>query len=158
MNGRIQYSINAGYLKPGVYTIQFIYFKNNTLAMETEKIVFEIKNEKSPDKEKNMQTKSLDLNIIIVDEATLICDIARDKINKKIDIKLCLDSDQLRSEVYGLSASSDQISKIKNQIIKLIVLFSLFYGEAYDEIVNDEEKNKVILSFIKAVISSSILQ
>lgn len=158
MNGRIQYSINAGSLKPGIYTIQFIYFKNNTTTMETEKIVFEIKNEKSPDKEKNMQTKSLDLNIIIVDEATLICDIARDKVNKKIDIKLCLDSDQLRSEVYGLSASSDQISKTKNQIIKPIVLFSLFYGEAYDEIVNDEDKNKVILSFIKAVISSSILQ
>jgi len=65
-----------------------------------------------------------------------------------------LDSDQLRSEVYGLSASSDEISKTKNKIIKPIVLFSLFYGEFYDAIEKDDEKNRVILSFIKAFVST----
>lgn len=154
MNGRIQYSINAGVLKPGTYTIQFIYFMNSTSIMQTEKIVFEVANEKTSEKENNTPTKGLDLNIVIVDEATLICDVARDQINKKIDIKLCLDSDQLRSEVYGLSASSDEISKIKNRIIKPIVLFCLFYGDLYDNIEMDEAKNKVILSFIKAFVGS----
>jgi hypothetical protein len=122
--------------------------------MKTEKVSFEVTNEKTVEKENNTPTKGLDLNIVIVDEATLICDVARDQINKKIDIKLCLDSDQLRSEVYGISSSSDQISKIKNQIIKPIVLFSLFYGDLYDEIESDEVKNKVMLSFIKAYVSS----
>ncbi len=154
MNGRIQYSINAGVLKPGQYSIQFIYFKNSVTTMQTDKIVFEVKNEKTPEKKINTATKGLDLNIIIVDEATLICDVARDLVNKKIDIKLCLDSDQLRSEVYGLTSSSDEISKIKNKIIKPIVLFALFYGEFYDNLEKDEEKNRVILSFIKAFIGS----
>lgn len=154
MNGRIQYSFNSGLLCPGIYTIQFIYFYNTISIMQTEKVVFEIKNEKSPEKESNSQTKGLDLNIVIVDEASLICDVARDQVNKKIDVKLCLDSDQLRSEVYGLSASSDEISKIKNHIIKPTVLFALFYGEYYDNVEKDEEKNKIILSFIKAFISS----
>lgn len=154
MNGRIQYAINAGALKPGVYDIQFIYFKNDSFSLESEKVVFEVTTSKTPEKTDNNPTKTLDLNIIIVDEATLICDVARDQVNKKIDIKLCLDSDQLRSEVYGYSASSDSISKIKNRIIKPIVLFALFYGEYYDDIENDEEKNKVILSFIKAFVSS----
>lgn len=73
----------------------------------------------------------------IIDEATLICDVARDTVNKKITVKLCLESNQLRSEVYGLSASSDEITKTKNRIIKPIVLFSLFYDEFYDAITND---------------------
>lgn len=89
-----------------------------------------------------------------MDESTLICDVARDLVNKKIDVKLCLDTDQLRSEVYGLSASSDEILKKKNRIIKPIVLFSLFYGELYDNIEKDEDKNRVILSCIKAFVSS----
>ena len=154
MNGRIQYTINAGVLKPGIYNFQFMYFKNNTNALESEKITFEIKNEKTPEKENNNPTKGLDLDIKILDEATLICDVARDIVNKKITVKLCLDSDQLRSEVYGLSASSDEIAKTKNKIIKPIVLFSLFYGEFYDAIAKDEDKNRVILSFIKAFVSS----
>lgn len=158
MNGRIQYSINPGSLKPGIYTIQFIYFKNINQSIESEKIVFEITREKTPEKETNSTIKSLDLNIVIVDEATLICDLARDKINKKIDIKLCLDSDQLRSEVYGITASSDDISKIKNKIIKPIVLFTLFYGENYDNLEEDESKNKLILSFVKSFISSTNLK
>lgn len=154
MNGRIQYSINAGLFKPGIYTIQFMYFKNTTSIMESEKVVYEIINEKNPERENNSPTKGLDLNIKIVDEATLICDVARDQVNKKINVKLCLDSDQLRSEVYGLSASSDEISKIKNCIIKPIVLFSLFYGEYYDNLELDEDKNRLILSFVKTFISS----
>lgn len=154
MNGRIQYSINSGVLKPGIYTIQFMYFKNTTSIMESEKVDFEIINEKTLEKDNNSPTKGLELNIIIVNEATLICDVARDQVNKKIDVKLCLDSDQLRSEVYGLSASSDGISKIKNLIIKPIVLFSLFYGEFYDNLELDEDKNRLILSFIKSFVSS----
>lgn len=152
MNSRIQYSINAGVLNKGSYTIQFIYFNFQYATLESEKIKFEVTSEKNPEKEVKSLTKGLDLNIVIVDEATLICDVARDLVNKKIDIKLCLDSDQLRSEIYGLSASSDEVSKIKNRIIKPIALFSLFCRDLYDNIENDDDKNRIILSFIKAFV------
>lgn len=155
MNGRIQYSINGGKLNPNIYDIQFIYFENDQVNLSSEKVKFEIISEKSPEKKNNTPTKILDLNIVIVEEATLICDVARDIVNKKIDIKLCLDTDQLRSEVYGLTSSADTISKTKNRIIKPIILFSLFYGELYDEIESDEIKNRTILSCVKAFISST---
>ena len=155
MNARIQYSINAGAIKPGVHTIQFVYYpSNNNNIMQTEKIPFNVKDEKTPEKNKNTPSKGLDLNIVIVDEATLICDVARDLVNKKIEIKLCLESDQLTSEVYGVSSSSDEISKIKNKIIKPIVLFSLFLGDKYDNIEKDEDKNTLMISYIKAFIGS----
>ena len=153
MNGRIQYSINVGAINVGEYCIQFSYFENNEIKLSSEKVIFEIKNEKTPEIELKNPIKGLDLNVTIVDEATLICDIARDQVNKKIDIKLCLETDQLKSDVYGLSASSDDIANIKNRIIKPIVLFTLFYGEGYDEILEDENKNKIVLSFIKAFLA-----
>ena len=154
MNARIQYTINSGAIKPGTHTVKFEYYKSGGDCLSSEEVVFEIVNEKTPEKKENSPSKSLDLNISIVDEATLICEVARDMINKKIDVKLCLDSDQLRSEVYGISASSDEISKIKNRIIKPLALFSLFLGDSYDNIAKDEDKNNLMISYIKAFVGS----
>ena len=154
MNGRIQYIISPESVSIGVHNIQFIYFKETMAVMQTEKVIFEVKNEKTKEKTNTLNSKGLELSIKIVNEASLICDVSRDEINKKIEIKLCLDSDQMKGEVYGLVASTDEVSRIKNQIIKPIVLFSLFYGDLYDNIQKDDEKNKTILSFIKAHISS----
>lgn len=155
MNGRIQYIINAGDIKPGSHTIQFIYFKNLLNVLTTEILNFEILNEDSPDNLSKQQSKSLDLNIIMVSNSSLICDVSKDDKTKKIEIKLCLDSDLLKSEVYGLSASANEISAIKTNIIKPIALFVLFYGEEYDNISNDDDKNKLVLSFIKSYIVSA---
>lgn len=154
MNARLQYTINAGTIKPGIHTVKFAYYNPNGDVLSSEKIAFEVVNEKSPKKKENSPTKELDLNIVIVNEATLICEVSRDTVNKKIDVKLCLDSDQLRSEVYGTSASSDDISKIKNRIIKPLALFSLFLGNNYDNIEKDEDKNNLMISYIKAFLGS----
>ena len=154
MNARIQYTINSGAIKPGTHTVKFEYYKSGGDCLSSEEVAFEIVNEMTPEKRENSPSKSLDLNISIVDAATLICEVARDTINKKIDVKLCLDSDQLRSEVYGISASSDEISKIKNRIIKPLALFSLFLGDSYDNIEKDEDKNNLMISYIKAFVGS----
>lgn len=60
----------------------------------------------------------------------------------------------MTSEVYGESSSSDEISKIKNRIIKPLVLFSLFLEDYYDNIEKDEDKNEIMLSYNKAFIDS----
>ena len=57
MNGRIQYIINAGDIKPGSHTIQFIYFKNLLNVLTTEILNFEILNEDSPDNLSNSSRK-----------------------------------------------------------------------------------------------------
>lgn len=154
MNARIQYSFNSGVIAVGLHTIEFVYFEGNSESLKTEKVSFEILNEKSPERKENSLTKDLDLSIKVLSEATLICDVSKNISEKKILIKIFLDSDQLKSEVYGISASSDEISRIKNQIIKPIALFSLFMGDKYDDITSDEDKNKIIISFIKAFIGS----
>ena len=154
MNGRIQYSFNPGSIKKGQHNISFTYYKSDNETMDTDKVIFEILDEKSAESKENRVTKDLNLNILVVDDSTLICDVSRDEINKKIDIKLCLDTDDLKNEVYGKTASSDDVSKIKNMIIKPIVLFSLFMGENYDNINKDEDKNKLILSLVKSFVSS----
>ena len=154
MNARIQYTANSNAIKPGKHTVKFEYYKTDGSILSSEEVLFEVVNEKTPEKKENTPSKTLDLNIVIVDEATLICEVSRDMINKKIDVKLCLDSDQLRSEVYGISASTDEVSKIKNRIIKPLALFSLFLGESYDSIEKDEEKNNLMISYIKAYVGS----
>lgn len=154
MNGRIQYQINARSLKPGKYSICFEYFNgNNSMTSKSEE--FFVIDKFSPSKLRNSSTKNLDIKVNIIDEATTICDIAKDELRKIITINLCLDTDQMRSEIYGLSSSSDNVSKIKTDIIKPLSLFSLFYEKQYNNIESDEEKNRLILSFIKSYISSN---
>lgn len=155
MNGRISYTINAGKIKPGMHTMEFVYFKGPNNSLKTQKIVFEVINEKTPEEKSKEPEKDLDLDIQLVDEASLICNVVKEIVSKKITIYLCLDTDELRSEVYGLQRSADEISIIKTNIIKPIALFALFYNEFYDKIENDEDKNRLIITFIKAIIISS---
>ncbi len=149
MNGRIQYTINAGTIKPGNHKIQFMLFESGN-NLESDSLNFEVLNEKTPESNIERPSKNLDLNIIPVDEASLICEVSKDMVNKKIDIKMCLDNDLLKSDVYGVYASSEEVATIKAKIIQPIALFSLFYGEKYDEIEDDESKNKLIISCVRS--------
>ncbi|MCB9498797.1 MAG: hypothetical protein H6687_02795 [Bacillales bacterium] len=155
MNGRIQYSINAGAIKTGSHSIQYSYFKDNISYLQSDKLLFEVLSDKAPERESKNSTKNLDINIKIINESGLICDIARDQVNKKIDVKLCFENEKLKAGVFGFSSSSDEILRVKNIIIKPTVLFCLFYGEKYDNISEDDEKNKIVISFIRAFISCS---
>ncbi|MBN2833459.1 MAG: ATP-binding protein [Candidatus Delongbacteria bacterium] len=152
MNGRISYRMNDKTLKKGDHLIQFIYFDDTGITIESTKILFTILNEKAPENIEKIKDKKLDLNIILRDEAELICDIAKNKETKKIDAYVCLESDELVSQVYGYNASTDEISETKNKIIKPIVLFALFLDEIYDNVQNIEEKNKIMTSFIKSTL------
>lgn len=159
MNGRISYTINSGVIKHGTHTIEFQYFKTMNEFISSEKKAFEILNEKAPEKEKREPDKDLDLDIQIRDEASLIFDMQKDPITKKITVILCFDSDQLRSEVYGLQRSADEISLIKTNLIKPVALFGLFYNELYEKIENDEDKNRLLLTFIKTyVLTNNVLE
>lgn len=152
MNGRINYSIMPGKIKPGKHTIEFAYFKNGEETFKTKESIFEILNDVSPEKTKKEQSKELDLEIKILEEASLILDISKDPTTKKITVCLCFDGDELRSEVYGNQRSTDEINSIKSKIIKPVSLFGLFYNDMYEKIDTDDEKNRLILTFIKTVV------
>jgi hypothetical protein len=152
MNGRISYRINERSLRKGDHHIQFIFFDDNRRALESSTILFTILSDKSPESSDKVRDKKLDLNITLLDEAELICDIAKNKDTKKIEAYVCLDSDELVSQVYGYNASNDEISETKNKIIKPVVLFALFLDEIYDNIEDAVEKNKIMISFIKSTV------
>lgn len=151
MNGRVSYIFNNKEIGAGVHNIEFIYFDDND-SIKSELVDFEIINEKSPISSDKTNDRKLDLNIIIREEAELICDISKDSDRKKIEALICLDSDELTQQVYGYNASADEISETKNKIIKPMVLFALFMGDLYDKIKDEREKNKIIIAFIKSTL------
>lgn len=158
MNGRIQYTINGKALKPGVYQIQYQCYKNNKLELESNKVAIEIISDKTPIVENKERNKIFDFHIHPVEEAELICDVIKNDVEKKVDIYLCLGTDQMKSEIFGFSTSDEKINEIKMKIIQPICLFVLFMDKSYDLLEKPEEKNKMILNFVKSILSSELIQ
>lgn len=157
MNGRIQYTINGKTLKPGVYQVQFNYYKDNKLEIESNKVAIEVLDEKTPDTTKKETSKYIDFKIVQVTEAESICEVVKDDVEKKITVYLCLDVDQMKSSVYNALGSDDKINEIKGKIIEPICLFALMMDKKYDEIEEAEEKNKIIISFVQSLIGSKLV-
>lgn len=158
MNGRIQYTWDAKSLKPGIHQVHFSYFKESrsSEAIESNTLTFEVLKEKTPEIKRKENTKALDLDIKIVNEQELICDVVKNKDTGSIVINLCLDNDEMKSEIYGHNSSSERIKETQAKIIKPIALFSLFLGKSYDDIETPDEKNKFVISFVKTLLSSQL--
>ena len=146
MNGRIQYTFVK--IRPGKHEIQFELFRNN-LSTRSNTYNFEVLDEIS-DKSKTKSEIALNLEINLVDEKESICDVVKTK--DLITINLCLEHDTIRT-VFGHKTSSE-IDELKAKIIKPIALFALFMDNQYDEIENAEEKNHIILSFVKTTLAT----
>ena len=157
MNGRIQYSLDGKSLKPDVYQIQYQYYKDNKLCLESNIVAIEILNEKAPTIENKERNKIFDFHIHPVEEQELICDVVKDEIEKKVDIYLCLGKDQMKTEIFGFSASNEKINEIKMKIIQPICLFVLFMNKRYDAIDNPEDKNRIIIDFVKSILASELI-
>ena len=157
MNGRIQYTWNAKTLKSGVHEIQFRYFKDNDF-IDSNILAIEILDKNMPETKKRENERALDLKINIVNEQELICDISKNKDTGSIIANLCLDTDDLMSDVYGYNSTPDKIKETQSLIIKPVILYALFLGELYDSIENPLDKNKYIVSFIRSFLSSTQIQ
>lgn len=158
LNGRIEYQIQPKVLSIGKHSIQFFcYKKSSPVPLESELVEFEILDQDMPDKDNKdlKQSKTLDINIQLVEDSTLICNVAKNEEQKRIDVLLCLNGEELRKEVYGYNASTDEINEIKHKVIKPVVLFALFLGDNYDNISSDDDKNKLMVSYIKSIVNSN---
>lgn len=154
MNGRIQFLIPGNRISCGKHSIYFAMYEPKQLSGR--EFNFEVFQKDAPITDNKEVTKSLDVKISMIDEATLICNISKNFVDKEIQVALCLNTDELSSEVYGNSASADQISSIKKNLIGPVALFGLYLGDYYDRIQADEDKNKIMLSFIKSIVFSDI--
>ncbi|MEG0034765.1 MAG: hypothetical protein RSC93_07885 [Erysipelotrichaceae bacterium] len=153
MNGRIQYVITSSKIIIGEHDIEFIFFPESGDMMKSNLYSFDIIDEKSPTSE-TKNNKSLNIEVHLVDEKELIIDVSKDDMEKKIDIYVCLELD-IMNEVYGKTYSSDAVQSLKNKLIEPMVLFVLFMNEQYEELETIEQKNNIVLSFVKTFAATS---
>lgn len=148
MNGRNNYTLKSGVLEVGNYTMYASYFDEKTFnEIKSNEINFKILDAKKPVSEKNFKENNLDLEIKIVVDSELIIDLV--KMEKKILIKICLEHEIIKKEVFNGFSDSTKLNEFKNFIIEPISLFILYLNESYEHL-EVEEKNKIISSFIKA--------
>lgn len=146
MNGRIQYTLND--IPIGIHNIQFdLYDDSLNLEKRSNKFEFVVVDDLKGQPNGKTKNKELELNIKLVDDKDLIIDTIKNEADKKIDIYLCLSHDLLVDNIYGKSASNDEIQVLKNKLLEPIILFTLFLGENYDNIEDTKSKNDIILSF-----------
>lgn len=150
MNGKIQFSLSQ--IEPGDHIVKFFLVENDKISKESNEYSFSVLNENLEQPEES-KAKMLDLAIEIVDERETIVDIEKNENDKKIKVYVCLNHDMLMREVYGKNNSSDEISSIKTKIIKPMALFPLILGQDYDKLEDFKEKNNIILSFVKTVLT-----
>ena len=146
MNGRIQYTLND--IPIGMHNIQFdLYDDELNLSKRSNVFEFAVVDDLKKQAESITNNKDLELNIQLVDDKELIIDTVKNEIDKTIDVYLCLSHDLLVNNLYGKSASNDEIQVLKNKLLEPIILFTLFLGDNYDNIEDIDKKNEIILSF-----------
>ena len=146
MNGRIQYTLND--IPVGIHNIQFdLYDDELNLAKRSNVFEFAVVDDLKKQAESITNNKDLKLNIQLVDDKELITDTVKNEVDKTIDVYLCLSHDLLVNNLYGKSASNDEIQVLKNKLLEPIILFTLFLGDNYDNIEDIDKKNEIILSF-----------
>lgn len=153
MNGRIQYTLSN--LEPNNYEIDFELFEGNIVnCLKSNKYTFNILNEDKELTNNRTSEKSLDIQIIPVEDKELIIDVIKNEVDKNIKIYICLNHELLKNNIYGRSTSEDEVANIKNKLVEPLTLFTLFQGEKYDNL-EVEDKNKIALSLCNTIYITS---
>lgn len=148
-NGRVTFKLEARDLVPGKHSIDFEYYQRGQIKFDSGKFQFVIKDEDTPEPPEARPSQDLNLEILPVNDGDLICDVAKIDVQHKIIVKINTYHEMLYNEVYGHNPTADELSSMQRRMIEPIATFSLFLDKSYDEIESDEEKNKLVLSFVK---------
>ena len=150
--GKIKLTYHKGVISTGVHKIHYCVQNSSLITNSVDFTVLPINQPINDDQKKSL---SLDLIIRIVKDSDLICEVVKDLIKQQVTVIICLDHQLLKKEVFIHSKSTDKIAVLKSKIVKPIVLYSLFLGDNYNEIVENEEKNELMLAFIKSFVIST---
>lgn len=146
MNGKIQYTLVD--LPVGKHKVQFdLYDDNYEIDRSSNEFEFEVKDGIKQKNGKDPKDSDLDLNILLVEDKELIVESVKNSVDKKIDVLMCLNHEVLIDGIYGKSTNSDEVQVFKNRLVQPLALFTLFMGENYDNIEDNDKKNELILSF-----------
>jgi len=154
--GTISYRSNPQDLPTGSYSI---FFSLSNLSkecdlIETPPYEFEVIDEDAPESEPTKTEKVPNIDIECRQDAEQIIDIVRNEEEKKITVYYNNVHSLLYDEVYGKEAKEGELKEVTDKYLAPVILFALFLGEKYENIPSPEEKNTLIVSFIKAQLTS----
>lgn len=146
MNARVQFVFTD--VKVGQHVLKFAIFKGNNI-IESNEYSFTIDDDKLT-KKTNYSRKHLNLNLIPMGRGTCeyIVDISRKE--SGIEVRYCLEHENLDSMFYGMS--QNDIDSKRLMLCKPLILFTLLLKDNYDKIESCEEKNNLVVAYLKSLI------
>lgn len=145
MNGRAQFVYTDFAI--GEHSLKYIIFGDS--ARESNTYFFTIENDKLEQKT-NTAKKYLNLKINPMqrDSCEYIIDVIRT--DDSIVVNYCMEHSSLDSLFYGMT--QNDINTKRLSLHKPMILFALLLKDNYDKIENVEEKNDIIIAYLKSLI------
>lgn len=145
MNGRVQFVYTD--LTIGQHTLKYVIFGDD--SRESNIYSFTIENDKLEQKS-NTSKKHLNLKINPMqrDSCEYIIDVIRK--DDGIIVNYCMEHSCLDSLFYGMSQNEMDTKRLS--LHKPMILFTLLLKDSYDKIEDVEEKNKIIIAYLKSLI------
>lgn len=145
MNGRVQFVYTD--LEVGKHSLRYAIFEGDTMR-ESNEYVFTIEKDKleqkseSPKKHLNLQ-----INPMQRDSCEYIIDVIRS--DNGIVVNYCMEHACLDSLFYGMSQNDMDTKRLS--LHKPMILFTLLLKDNYDKIESIEEKNNIIIAYLKSL-------
>lgn len=153
--GVVRFKATAKEIKEGRHSISFACYRSNGDSIESETHSFEIIGERVPDLNQSTKySKVPNIEIQCNPNAELIMDIARIESENKILVTYNNIHEMLYAQVYGKQAKESDLKDVTDHYLKPTILFVLFMGERFENLETEEEKNQLVVNFIKAQLTT----
>ena len=153
--GVVRFKTTAKEVKKGQHSVSFACYLSNGNYIESDTHSFEVLAEDSP--EANQPTKHSKIPNIEIQcnpNAELIMDIARVESENRIVVTYNNVHEMLYAQVYGKQAKESDLKDVTDRYLKPTILFVLFMAERFEALETDEEKNQLVVNFIKAQLTT----
>lgn len=153
--GVVRFKATAKEVKKGQHGISFACYLPNGTSFESETHLFEVLAEDAPDpNQPTKRAKVPNIEIQCNPNAELIMDIARVESENKILVTYNNVHDMLYAQVYGKQAKESDLKDVTDRYLKPTILFVLFMSDRFENLETDEEKNQLVVNFIKAQLTT----
>lgn len=152
--GMISYKANTKDVKYGHHSIMFTYYGNRGEVIESNEFEFDVIDENIENNNPTKNSKIPNIEILCNPNAELILDLARNDAEGKIVVTYNNVHEMLYGQVYGKQAKESDLKEVTDRYLKPVILFVLFMGDKFELIETPEEKNQMVVNFIKAQLTT----
>lgn len=148
MNGRVQFVYTDWSV--GVHKLKYVVF-NGDSSRESNEYSFTIEKDKLEQKNSAIK-KHLNLQLIPMERGACEYIIDVNRSASGICVKYCLEHESLDKLFYGMSQNDIDIKRLS--LCKPMILFTLLLKDSYDKIESEEEKNSIIIAYLKSIMKA----